>query len=335
MNDKPDELIIRFLLDELSEEERAEVEVRFLSDNDFFEEVLAAEDALLDQYLLGQLSGDQRERAETLFRSSHRQSREVEFTKGLIASLRETETEGRQHAVQGLPTERTGRGGVAKEGIRAHAEPEASRGVFPWIPAGLRGLKPRLAWLAVLLLCFSLLAWFFYQNSQKKGSGKEEITAGGNQQGNDPTRPEETRSEGSKQLSTEKEKQEKTEELIAKAPTPKPNRITSIVLTPAAPERSSGPQTPVLKIQGQQVRLQLTLDKNWRYSSYDVLMTTFEGRRVWGKESVSADQAKGGRLTFSLPSSLLQPEDYRIELKGGSETGALVHVADYIFKVRK
>jgi hypothetical protein len=330
MNDKPDDLLIRFLLDELSEEERAEVEERFLSDNDFFEEVLSAEDSLMDQYLLGQLSADRRKRAETLFRSSHKQRREVEFTEGLIASLRETETEGRQ------PAEPTDRGNVEETGISIHPETETSRGALPWIPAGLRGQRLRLAWLAVLLLCFSLLAWIFYRYSQKQGLGKEDMTAGRNQQEVDHEHSEENRSEGgSKQLPTEKGKQEKTEELIAKAPTPKPNRTTSIVLAPAVPERGGGPQTPVLKIQGQQVRLQLALDKNWRYRSYDVLMTTFEGRQVWSKESVSAGQAKEGRLTFLLPSSLLQPEDYRIDLKGRSETGALIHIADYIFKVRK
>jgi hypothetical protein len=52
MKAKTDDLVTRFLLDKLSESERRDVEERFLNDNEFFEEVISAEDALIDRYLL-------------------------------------------------------------------------------------------------------------------------------------------------------------------------------------------------------------------------------------------------------------------------------------------
>src|SRR5258707_15656793 len=82
------ELMTRFLLGELSEEERPAVEERILSDNEFFDQLLVVEDSVIDAYLLGRLSDDRHQRAEVLFRSSSTERPEVELTRDLIAFLR-------------------------------------------------------------------------------------------------------------------------------------------------------------------------------------------------------------------------------------------------------
>lgn len=342
MNTKSDDLIIRFLLGELSGEERSQFEGRFLADNDFFEEVLATEDALIEQYLLGQLSGEQRERAETLFQSSPRQRREVEFTEQLIASLREAKVKDTQpdSAVQ-PPTSAAlpNKSDIEEEPVPTHSEQEAPGHKFSIIPTGLKDWVPRLIWVTFALVCFAVGAWFIYRYTQRGSNPEvERITVERDKQETPDNTPQKTRghAENGGPVEREKEKRERPEESVAQSQAPRPNRISSILLAPAALERGGGgSQTLTLKAETKQIQLQLELDESQRYGRYDVLLTTFDGRKVWSKESFDAGEIKRGRLTLVLPSSLLEYEDYRIELKGLPETGDPVHVADYIFKVRK
>lgn len=346
MNAKMEDLIRRFLLGELSEQERAQVEERFLADNEFFEEVLSAEDALMDQYLQGQLSGEQLERAKTLFQSSPGQKREVEFTKELIASLREAKLENNQTTSGVTHTtfvETTDEIHPEEESITAK---ESSAGAFPLIPSALKNLAPRstaAGWLFVSLVCFSLLSWILYHYYQKRNweAQMTEVERSNQEAREKLSELMEGKAELSRQLEDERERRERAEELIAQLQvrkpdgTTRPDRIASILLTPATLERGGNSKTISLKAESKRIQLQLELGESQRYSRYNVLITTFDGRRVWSKDSIGAGQIKQGRLTLVLPSSLLEYEDYRIELKGLSDTGDFVHIADYLFKVRK
>ncbi len=78
-------LLIRYLLGESTEDERTQVEQRFLSDNDYFEQLLALEEMLVDQYAKGKLSTAQQ---KSFNRSSvSERKRNVEDTKQLLADL--------------------------------------------------------------------------------------------------------------------------------------------------------------------------------------------------------------------------------------------------------
>src|ERR1041385_4773908 len=82
------ELMTRFLLGQLSEEERREVEERFLADDEYFAQLLVIEDSLADDYVFGRLNEEDQKNAELLFGSSALEKREVRFTEDLIAALR-------------------------------------------------------------------------------------------------------------------------------------------------------------------------------------------------------------------------------------------------------
>lgn len=62
-----DTLLKNFLLGELSDGERGEVEERLFADPDYFRQFRAAEDDLMDEYLYGDLDAVERERFETYF----------------------------------------------------------------------------------------------------------------------------------------------------------------------------------------------------------------------------------------------------------------------------
>ena len=98
-NPETAELMTRFLLGQLSEEERKTVEERFLSDDEYFEQLLVMEDSLADDYVLGRLNDEDRKNADLLFRSSAAAKKEVNFTEDLVANLkrkREAKAEGRK-----------------------------------------------------------------------------------------------------------------------------------------------------------------------------------------------------------------------------------------------
>lgn len=351
MNAKTDDLITRFLLGELSEQERAQVEAQFLADNEFFEEILSAEDALLEQYLQGQLSGERLERAKTLFHSSPRQKREVEFTQGLIASLRAATPENKQailDATQAVAAETTEQTLSRAEIAPADTEPESSARTFTLIPPGffkhLAARPTTIGWVLISLICFSLLSWIVYLYSQKKFW---EIQLAAVERSNQEAREKlleatQDQAELSKQLEDERERRARAEELIAQLQIRKPNssstkldRIITLILAPATLERGSNPKTIKLKAETNRIHLQLEVPADRSYSRYSVLLTTFDGRSVWNNDAIDASQIKQGRLSLFLPPSLLEYEDYRIELKGLLDSGDFVHVADYIFKVRQ
>lgn len=342
MNTKSDDSTIKFLLGELSEEEQAQFEQRFLADNEFFEEVLATEDELIDQYLLDQLDEARRQRAEALFRSSPTQWREVEFKRQLLASLRETHVKGAQPTPAVRPPASAAPAppkqlDLEEEPRPAQSEPEDSGRTFSIISTGWKGWMPQLTWVALALVCFSAAAWFLYRYAQKSSPevGKGEVEREHQETPDKPREENRGPAETGGQVTKGKENREQPEKTVAQSQARVPNTISSIILAPATLERGAGAQTLTLKTETKRIRLQLELDESQRYDRYDILLTTFDGRKVWSKESLDAGQIKSGRLTLVLPSSLLEYEDYRIELKGLPKTGDPVHIADYTFKVRK
>lgn len=94
LNNEHEELMVRYLLGEVTEEERTQVEERFLSDRDYFEQLLALEEALVDQYATGNLPVS---KVESFDNSSVSQRREnVEFTRELIEDIRQKKLASKQ-----------------------------------------------------------------------------------------------------------------------------------------------------------------------------------------------------------------------------------------------
>lgn len=343
MNARPDDLIIRFLLDELSDEERARVEQQFLSDSQFFEELLSAEDALMDQYLLKQLSEAQQERARTLFQSSARQRRELAFTRELIASLREEpplEMEHASHAVEGSANKAQLVEDVTGARDRADFKFDQRRHL-PLIHVGLKNLTSRLSWAgvaALLLVSIALVSWIFYHFSQKTDpqAARAVVDQGKLQEKEKLSEGERTEPKINEQTASEPQKRATPKERPLQQEKHESNSVVSILLTPATIERGGGDSKVFkLKTGARPVQLQLELDEGQRYSHYSVIISTFDGHQVWSKNSLDSSQIKKGKIILTLPSLHLGYDDYRVELKGLPEGGGQpVHVADYVFRIR-
>jgi hypothetical protein len=80
----------QYLLGQLPEEEQAELESRYLADDDLYEQLLAVEDDLRDAYVRNDLSNADREAFEQKLLAAPRQKQEQEFARNLCLYLEET-----------------------------------------------------------------------------------------------------------------------------------------------------------------------------------------------------------------------------------------------------
>src|SRR5262245_21087393 len=91
MREKADNeiLLVRYLLGELPEEQRLEVEGKFLGDDQQFERLLALENELFYDYALGKLSPGEREQFEKRFLDSGPNRRRAKIASALAHKISE------------------------------------------------------------------------------------------------------------------------------------------------------------------------------------------------------------------------------------------------------
>lgn len=77
-------LLIRYLLEDLSEGERGRVEERYFADDALYTKLLVAEDGLIDLYVQGELPREDRERFERVYVADPRLRKKVEANRELL-----------------------------------------------------------------------------------------------------------------------------------------------------------------------------------------------------------------------------------------------------------
>src|SRR5262249_44452143 len=82
-----DDLLIRFLLGELEDEERTRVAERSFLDDDLFDRLLEAENDLVDRYVKGELTARERERFEKVVLQREPMRERVAFARTLESAL--------------------------------------------------------------------------------------------------------------------------------------------------------------------------------------------------------------------------------------------------------
>jgi DNA repair exonuclease SbcCD ATPase subunit len=335
-NPETAELLTRFLLGQLSEQERKTVEERFLADDEYFEQLLVMEDSLVDDYVLGQLNEEEKKNADLLFRSSAAAKKEVNFTEDLVANLK------RRREAKAEAGKRKNKQAVATDEIVA---PKTSRWLqsqasLNLIAAGLKGLPKGFtatAGLVVLLLAgASIFLLYQYQRQTREllvqQAALERSVQEARQKLNDEIQ---NSSELGKRLDRETELRTQAEEALAQVRTPEPKSIISLVLLPTIFQRTASSKTVTLNAAANRLQLLLEVPSDRSYPNYNVVIKTFDGHQVWSRDSIPATQIKQSKLSLIFSSSLFPYNDYRLELHGVPETGASQLVADYAFKVRK
>jgi hypothetical protein len=319
-----EELIARYLLGELPEEQQVEIEDRAFSDKEYLAAITAVENDLIDEYARGELSPADRQRFESRFLASAERRKRVEFAKAFRAVVSESP-------------------GPEKKQIH-----DTSR--WPWrdsLYAFLSGLNPaaRLAFVAAGILVIAVAAWLFAE-TQRLRRQVTQLQAQ-NQQGQELQKTLEVERKRNEELNArlnqEKQQREQTDESLrqltetpeATNPAPPPV-IASLTLLPGLSR--GGGQKPNLDLSSDArlVRLQIGIDPEEQYKSFAVEVRTLAGRQVWNRENLSPRTRRGSRAVgLTLPATVLKAGEYELRLRGLTEGGGSEDVGFYYFNVRK
>lgn len=100
-----------YILGTLEQEKRQEIEERFLTDNDYFNEILKIEDELMDEYINGGLSAEDRERFEQQFLTISENRQKLNFAMALNRYVKTAESnqalESDNNAEEKIPYKRS------------------------------------------------------------------------------------------------------------------------------------------------------------------------------------------------------------------------------------
>lgn len=303
-----------YLLGELSEEARKLLEERYFSDDQFFEFVQAVEGRLMDDYLRGNLSEAERTRLEELFVKSHSLSRDLNFTKALMAALRESA------AVRKV----TG---------------SFWKSLLDLLATQPRSIQVSLAASAlVMLVAFS---WLGLEAVRFRGrlneirserASFEEKTRNLERQ---MAQEKERTGELASRLQAESEVRAQLEQQMTSLRQSR-GLLLTFLLRPSMVERGGADQSVRLVIPRavQTVRLQLFLPQEDAHTSFQAQLETQKLQQAWSQGGLQAVRMDEGKvIALLIPANVFMPGHYFITLRGVTAAGQDDKLPSYDFSV--
>jgi hypothetical protein len=293
-----DHTLRQYVLGELREHPRLEIEERLITDPDVFDALGVAEEELADEYLDGTLSAADKLRFEQHYLINRDRQRRVNFVRRL------------------------------KSYAMAAARRAPAEGAGDWQRIGdLVRFHPRwaIAAAAVLILLMGGNLWFVGWNYRLQGQ-LDQVRA---QQG----REEQSRQQLQGQLPGLTD-QANTLQRMLDAQQGGAVQLPTFGLTPG---RLRGPGSSLVRVVvpagAAHIRLQLQLPGD-DASLYRAVLSVDAGAYIWFQSKLNAE-SNGGRdiVTVLLPAQVLAPGDYQLKLSGTAAQGALEVIATYSFRV--
>jgi hypothetical protein len=296
-----EEVLARYLLGQMSDEERDQLDERYFGDRDFIEQLLVVEDELIDSYVRGELSpSDRRDFENHFLRSPERQQRVALANKWLR-----------------LVSSRKGVAPIAEPSLRRKLRSIPSWVVLP---------------LAASLLFAATSLWLGLQITRlnaELNDVRHALSAG-----------EQKEQELERLLADERQETSRLQEELARARAgetesvePDVPRLVALVLSPGR-SRSEGSETRlVLPPDTNVIRLQANF-KVGSYSTYSATLETAEGVKVFEQRGLKARQTSAGRtVSLSISASRFAGQDYVLIVSGITATGQAESVGEYSFRV--
>ena len=323
--------IRRYLLGDLPEQEREQVEQRLMSDDDLYEQLLVAEDELIDEYVSSELPEQERAKFSRHFLSVPELRQDVKFASVL-----------RKRALETAPQE-----------VVAQKSAEPAR-VLPFGWLGTLFMRPAFgASLAAALLAVVVLAtWLAAQNSQLKRQlgqlqvrqsptpepmpGLQEQLASerlrNEQLSAELRRQQELLADESRKLQEAREAQARQQTAGAQTLRQRVATFVALALTPGVMRDSGELKKVSLSPDIREVRVRLDLAAGG-HSSYRAALLTADEREVWTARGLRAAGAK--YVQVNIPARLIKPDDYRILLSGVTSAGEVDELDNYYFRVSR
>ena len=298
-----EELAKRFLLGNVSESERAAIEDGFLAPDDSYQQLLIAEDDLIDAYVRGELPASERELFERWLLASQNLRERVEFAQTLFNS-------------------------VSGKAVPARVP---DRPVSWWrsLARAFVSRRPALAFaFAAALLVIVLGGLWLLTDRRRTRPSPEQAKA------IQPTPV--TPRESSTPNAPAEEQQARNEERTParETPTRPAPVIATFTLVPGLVRGENDAGALAVPAGATEGRLRLTLEGE-RYKKYRATLSTPEGRTIWSIEVTNGPAMKSTHLTASIPADLLKNGDYVLDLSGAKAAGGWESVADYAFRIVK
>jgi hypothetical protein len=304
-----EELAKRFLLGDLSESERAEVEDRFLANDHFFQELLIGEDDLIDAYVSGQLPAAEQALFERSCLSTPRGQERVEFARTLFNSI----------------------SGKTKTVVATTREQDTTGSWWRSLFSKFFGGRLALGFtLATALLVFVLGGlWLLVERGRTRRTPQQEQAR--------QTTAVQPRESPQPTTAAEQEPSPQEKETPKPAPSKETQKksspvVATFTLLPGMVRGESGANSIILPGGATEAHLRLVLDGE-TYKQYRATLSTAEGRKLWGRVITKGASNKSANPTLSLPAELLKSGDYVLDLSGANADGEWESVADYSFRV--
>ncbi len=322
---KQEDLMVRYLLGDLTEEEQTQIEEQFLTDNEYFEQLLSVEDALIDDYAQGVLNEYERSKVEGLLLTSRRQSHEVDFVKDLIRFVS-------AHPADGINTQNS-------------VQVERPGKLLSLSLLRIRNPGKRFSIAAGLLLIVIILGMVIWNLALRSKVGQMETQQAVLEKRDQEFQrqldeQENNRNAIIRELEDERRKRDQLEQELAALRDSKPviSSNDSAILDLRADSFSrGGGELKVVRITAGLSRLEvrINLDSKSDYKSYGAVIKTFDGREIWSRDRIRPRQANLGRVVLTVPANTFSNDDYILTLRGQTEAGDMVEIGDYSFRVRK
>ncbi len=340
-------LTMRYLLGDLSEAEKQQIEERFFHDDAYYESLLVAEDELIYTYLCGALR--QRERAlfETQLEASVRRREKVAVVKALMAEAAAA-TKAEAPVVAAPPQTHT---------------PDESASWWQAIERLLAGRAVALqfAMAAAMLLLAIAGVWLWVQTDSLKSqveiaeakrreseqkaleyrdqaaSRTDDLQARNQTLNEQLLREREARQEAEKARA---ELQRRLQEESLKHPA-NPSALADSIISFALEsgirrDESEEPQRLRIPQRVRQIQLQLDLGSDDGKGFYRAEVKTFGGVLVWSNDTLSVSSASWGKaVNLLLPTRIFKNGEYELTLKRARGQSKFEDAGYYYFKIEK
>ena len=316
-----EKILIRYLLGKSSEDEKAKIEERFLTDGEFFEQVLAVEHALIDDYLEGQLTKEDQQKVEKLCISSPTQWQELELVKALTDTLSKEE----------------------KDKQRLFSETDkASRGQLPGGLSGVQNLgrkRVHASWIIIAFLCITGAISILIVQSKFRHLEAEQVKR--EQELYQQVDEKSERIEDlSRQLDAERYRGKQLQEEIASLKQSDSSKLSvetlSFTLIGNQMLRGGGEwQTIQIPRNIQRIKISIPLDSNVSYKSYSITIMNLEGDKIWNQDDLRVKAVNPAKLSLTLRNEELPIGDYTLVLRSRTDSGDNVDMGKYNFRIRR
>src|SRR6266850_1920088 len=309
--------MIQYLLGLLSEDDSSRLEESFFKDDEYFEELVALEDDLIDDYVNDWLPDSFRIAFEEKLKSDAGWKQRVVVAGALS-----------RRAVKLQPRS---------------PESVSSPSFWELVAAAFRSRQPayRLALLAgaaAVLVVFGVSAWQVIEQRRDLETFQAERRNSDTTIRNIQTELAQLQARGedlNRQLEAERLGRQELEKAPAKNVAPA-GLIASFVLRAGSVRGSDESMRLIIPKSVQSVRLQLDLATVGDYRSYQAALRTAAGAVVWAADMVrTTATASGKTVVIDLPPQFLAPGNYELGLLGLVDRGRFEEVAYYNFTVQE